>query len=97
MKRKSLRWWSLVATVLGGATVFQSIGFTATQGMDFSCNRFASNGVLSATNFCFLLDCENGFVGGLIDPCNDPSQGGVLLDCGPGIGGTTDDEDDNNN
>jgi len=37
--------------------------------------------VLSATNFCFLLDCQNGFFGGLIDPCNDPSAGATLLDC----------------
>jgi len=69
--------------------VFQSIGFTATQGLDFSCNRFTSNGVLSSTNFCFLLDCENGFAGGLWDPCNDPSQGPVLLDCPNSTGGTT--------
>ncbi len=98
MKRSRMRWWTLVATVLGGATVFQSVGFTATEGLDFSCNRFVSNGVLSTTNFCFLLDCENGFLGGLVDPCNDPSQGGVLLDCEGGVGGTgtsgTDDTDD---
>lgn len=81
MTRRKLRWWSLVATVLGGATLFQSIGFTATNGLDFGCNRFVSNGVLSATNFCFLLDCRNGFFGGLIDPCADPSQGALLLDC----------------
>jgi len=81
MRRRSLRWWTYLATVFGGATMFQSVGFTATNGIDFGCNRFISNGILSGTDFSFLLDFDNGFAGGLFQPCNDPSSGAIFLDC----------------
>jgi hypothetical protein len=77
--------------ILGGATVFQSVGFTGS-GLNGGCARFTSNGVLSATNFCVLFDCDNGFFGGVVDPCNDPSQGATLLDCQTYVPDTTTDD-----
>jgi len=93
MKQRTCRWLTWLAMILGGATLFQSIGFTGS-GLNGGCARFQSNGVFSATNFCVLFDCENGFFGGVIDPCDDPSQAATLLDCQPaatttGTGTTT--------
>ena len=80
MNRRTNRWLTWLAMIFGGATMFQSIGFTGS-GLNGGCARFASNGVLSATNFCVLFDCDNGFLGGVVDPCTDPSQAATLLDC----------------
>jgi len=88
MSRRKQRWLVWLAMFFGGATLFQSVGFTTT-GTNPSCYRFTSNGVLSATNFCFLFDCQNGFFGGLVDPCADPSQGATFLDCQGAISGDT--------
>ncbi|UCD29543.1 MAG: hypothetical protein JSV03_03415 [Planctomycetota bacterium] len=82
MNRRTSRWLTWLAMILGGATMFQSIGFT-NSGLNSGCARFGTNGILSATNFCVLLDCEDGFFGGVVDPCQDPSQAGTLLDCEP--------------
>ena len=89
MKRRTSRWLTWLAMIFGGATVFQSVGFTGS-GLNGGCFRFASNGLLSSTNFCVLLDCDNGFFGGIVDPCADPSQAATLLDCQP----ASTDEDD---
>lgn len=57
------------------------------------CARFATNGLASSVDFCYLLDCDNGFFGGLVSPCGDPnsSADNYLVDCpgGPMAIGTT--------
>ncbi|MHC4796822.1 MAG: hypothetical protein ACYTF1_09275, partial [Planctomycetota bacterium] len=88
MNRRRCRWLTWLAMILGGATMFQSVGFTGS-GLNSGCSRFGTNGFLSTTNFCVLLDCENGFLGGVVDPCSDPSQAATLLDCQPVATGTT--------
>jgi hypothetical protein len=81
--------------IAGGATLFQEFPFTGTGGGGyFGCTRFATNSVGTAIDFCYLLDCENGFFGGLVDPCADPSAGAWLLDCPNGVGGGTNGGDD---
>ncbi len=73
---RTCRW---LAIVLGGATMFQGVGFTSNRGaFSGGCTEFYTNGVLTSVDFCYLLDCDNGFFGGLIDPCG---QGGLLIDC----------------
>ncbi len=36
---------------------------------NLSCASFGISNVLSSTNFCFLLNCNDGAIGGLIDFC----------------------------
>jgi hypothetical protein len=55
------------ATVLG--SLFQPVG----------CIGFASDQVQRSVNFCFLFDCQNGALGGLIDFCpNNVNQDGTV-------------------
>jgi hypothetical protein len=74
-------------------TLFQAFPITGTGGGGYhGCSRFATNALANSVDFSYLLDFQNGFLGGVIDPCNDPSSGPLFLDCenaGTG-GGTTD-------
>lgn len=36
---------------------------------DLSCASFGLNSALTSANFCFLLNCNDGALGGLIDFC----------------------------
>ena len=88
MHRRTRRIGIWLALLTGGATLFQTVGFTTNTGaFRGGCREFAMNGVSSAVDMCYLLDCRNGFFGGLVDPC-DP-QNPSLLDCGNYTGGTT--------
>ena len=88
MKRRGPRIWIWLALVAGGAALFQTVGFSTNNGaFSGGCREFALNGVTSAADMCYLLDCKNGFFGGLVDPC-DP-QNPALLDCPSTTGGTT--------
>jgi hypothetical protein len=40
-----------------------------------SCSSFIAESALEATNFCFILDCQNGVLGGTIDPCSGIGSG----------------------
>lgn len=86
------RGWIWLATICSGVTLYQGIGTTTGYLPVYggviggqrgnSCGRFASNGLVSSIDFCFLLDCENGFFGGVIDPCgNAGTAGDLLVDC----------------
>lgn len=46
-------------------------------GSAVNCASFGLESTLSTLDFCFLLDCQNGAFGGLVDPCG---QGGLLID-----------------
>ncbi len=39
-------------------------------GGDLSCAAFGLDSALLSTNFCFLLNCNEGALGGLIDFCS---------------------------
>jgi hypothetical protein len=57
-----------------------------TNGMVFdaaSCYSFKSDTVLSSVNWCYVIDCQNGLFGGLIQPCGSPLLGtdDLLQDC----------------
>jgi hypothetical protein len=45
------------------------------------CSRFATNGLSSSVDFCYLLDCQNGFFGGVVNPCAGGTSS-LLVDCG---------------
>jgi hypothetical protein len=87
---RTRRGWIWLAMVCGGVTLYQGIGFTTgylplfdgiiggQQGT--GCARFTDDGVVSSIDFCYLLDCQNGFFGGIIDPCPG-GTGDLLVDC----------------
>ncbi len=62
-------------------------------GADLSCAGFGATNAFSSTNFCFLLNCNDGALGGLIDFCTPVSfrsflggdqgitEGTLLADC----------------
>ncbi len=52
-----------VALALGGAFL--------TSGPGTGCAAYLAESALVTTDFCFILDCQNGFLGGTIDPCTD--------------------------
>ncbi len=81
-------WLALMAS---GATLFQTVGFSTLNGaFRGGCAQWTANGLTSAVDMCYLLDCQNGFFGGLVDPC-DP-QNPALLDCGNTATTTTGDD-----
>lgn len=97
-RRRRLLIW--LAMLLSGGTMFQAVGFTRT-GLGGACQpqNFFTNGALSSVDFCYVLDCQNGFFGGVVQPC-DPTNpaNDYLIDCtgystgtgtGTGTGTTT--------
>ncbi len=85
------RGWIWLAIVCGGATMYQGLGFTTGYLPNYGgliggsrgtgCARFATNGLASSIDFCYLLDCQNGFFGGIVDPCAGGTTGNLLVDC----------------
>lgn len=57
---------------LGGGTTFQAIA---------GCTQLFGNAGAAALDFCFLLDCQNGFFGGLAQPCDPQSGFTFFIDC----------------
>ena len=47
--------------LLGGAMLMSGAGT--------GCSSYLANTALTTTDFCFIFDCQNGFLGGTIDPC----------------------------
>ena len=95
MTRRALRIWTWLAMIGSGATLFQTYPITGTGGGgNFGCQRFATNAVSGSLDFCYVFDCQNGFFGGVVDPCNDTSMGPWLLDCPDGIGAADEEEDE---
>lgn len=86
MKRSWWRRWKLNLVILGSGSVILA-------GSDLSCASFGLSNVLSSTNFCFLLNCNEGAIGGLINFCSPTSfqsfidgrqeatEGPFLADC----------------
>ena len=70
------------------------VAAVATMGAAYQtgCMSFGGDQLLSTIDFCFVFDCQNGILGGVIDPCagntatssssdeNTPS-GNLFIDC----------------
>jgi hypothetical protein len=57
-------------------------------GGTLGCGSFGADSALSAIDMCFIFDCTDGAIGGLIKPCDPvvgPDQGGGG-DAGGGAG-----------
>jgi hypothetical protein len=52
-----------LAIFAGGGVMFA--------GSELSCAGFGSDVLFSSIDMCFLFDCNNGAIGGLIDFCSD--------------------------
>lgn len=69
--RKAIALLSLVA---GGGYLMSGPGT--------GCGSYVAESTLTATDFCFIFDCQNGILGGTIDPCaTTGTQGPLLADC----------------
>ncbi len=85
MKKSSTRrFWMWLVLLASGGTVFQGIGFTR-NGLGGACQgrNFYENGILTSVDFCAVLDCRNGFFGGIVQPCGSPTSttDDLLVDC----------------
>jgi hypothetical protein len=47
------------------------VAAAATMGIAYqtACMSFGGDQLLSTIDFCFVFDCQNGILGGVIDPC----------------------------
>jgi|CXWL01.1.fsa_nt_gi hypothetical protein len=49
------------------------------------CSSYLGESAFVAIDFCFIFDCQSGFLGGTIDPCassgDGPGQGPLFVDC----------------
>lgn len=82
--QRGFRWLAIVGC---GASLFQiTTGFFPYNGViggnSSGCARFAANGLSTSIDFCYILDCDNGFFGGAIDPCTGDPATSLLVDCG---------------
>lgn len=76
MRRSRPRWLTVAMLITSGA-----VTFVLTTG---ACQKFGAQKTLTAVDWCYIFDCQNGLFGGLVDPCNgDPV---LFADCN---GGTT--------
>ncbi len=71
-----MRYWqrrlAMASAVLAGGGLMLA-------GPNTGCVRFLAESAVTATDFCFIFDCQNGILGGTIDPCSgrrDPGTGG---------------------
>jgi hypothetical protein len=66
-----------IALALGG-------GFLVA-GPGTGCTSFLAESALFTADFCFIFDCQNGILGGTIDPCpdEDPGIGVFTAPAGP--------------
>ena len=69
----------VVAALTTGAMVLAS--------PNFACESYMVESALTALDFCFIFDCNNGVLGGTVDPCaggvdaaGEPTPG-LLVDC----------------
>ena len=75
MRGQALKRFALAAVLVGGgAVVLQAPA---------NCNTLAATTVVSAIDFCSVIDCQGGLFGGLIRPCGSPTDttDDILADC----------------
>ena len=73
MRCRSHRIVAAVGLVLLGASLLSGPGT--------GCVPFFGDSTLAAADFCFIFDCQNGLLGGTIDPCattNSVGQGATF-------------------
>ena len=72
MRSHRVRTWALLGLVATGGMVFAGSGA--------ACASMAFDQTASATDFCFLFDCQQGAFGGLVQFCDEADPTRSLLD-----------------
>lgn len=67
MRKRSRR----IAIVLG---IIASGGIVLA-GPGTGCSSYLGESLLVAADFCFIFDCQNGLLGGTVDPCSGIGSG----------------------
>lgn len=68
-QKNSLRTAAAITGVLAsGSYLLQATG----------CVPFLAESTATATDFCFIFDCQNGLFGGTIDPCSGQVANGQV-------------------
>lgn len=72
----------VVGLFLGGGYLLAGIGN--------GCATYVGESLMTATDFCFIFDCQNGMLGGTVKPCAGVGDGSgqqpLFRDC-PDFGG----------
>jgi hypothetical protein len=66
----------------------------AGQVFQFNCAGFAGEQFLRVVDFCFLFDCQNGALGGLINPCPNTTSSSTTTSVGGSTTGSSTTVDD---
>jgi len=70
---------SRIRKVIATISLVAASGFL-TSGPGTSCSSYIGETALVATDFCFIFDCQNGILGGTIDPCSGVSSGNQTIE-----------------
>lgn len=92
MNQRTMRSFRWLIMLLAGATLFQTAAFTGANGIGGGgCTTFTTNGVLTSVDFCYIFDCQSGFLGGAVQPCGDPNSTAddIFVDCSASTSTTT--------
>ncbi len=71
--------------IITAASLLAASGFL-TSGPGTSCSSFVGESAMVSTDFCFIFDCQNGILGGTVNPCAERTEfvgvtsGGVFAD-----------------
>lgn len=72
----------LTARRVGAFLTLAAGGGYLLAGPGTGCSSYLGESTFVATDFCFIFDCQNGILGGTIDPCaGSPTQGPLFVDC----------------
>lgn len=77
MRKRSRRIAMFLGLIASGGMVLAGPGT--------GCNTFLGESLLVAADFCFIFDCQNGLLGGTVDPCSGAGNGNLTIE-----GGTAD-------
>ena len=59
---------------IAAMTLLAGSGFVMA-GPGTGCSSYVVDAALVATDMCFIFDCQNGILGGTIDPCSGIGSG----------------------
>lgn len=65
---------------LSAIAVTISTGGYLLVGQNTGCTSFLGESVLVTADFCFIFDCQNGLLGGTLDPCSGIGSGNQTVE-----------------
>ena len=64
---------------IAAMTLLAGSGFVMS-GPGTGCSSYVVDAALVATDLCFIFDCQNGILGGTIDPCSGIGSGNQTVE-----------------